>query len=81
MRDERGVCFWSFTQWKQLLSETGFHILENPNRPEGGSLFYTNPWIVQNRYEGHAQLFTPGGSLLPWPPTNLILVAEKPKRT
>ncbi len=74
-------CFWSFTQWKQVLSDTGFHIIENPNQPERGSRVHTNPWIVQNRYEGHAQLFTPGGSPLPWPPTNLILVAEKPTRT
>ena len=74
-------CFWSFTRWKQVLSETGFHILENPNQPERGSRVYTNPWVVQNRYKGHVQLFTPGGSPLPWAPTNMILVAEKPKRT
>jgi hypothetical protein len=70
-------CFWSFTQWKQALAEAGFHILENPNQPERGSRVYTNPWIVQNRYEGHAQLFTPGGSPMPWPPTNMVLVGEK----
>lgn len=72
-------CFWSFTQWKQVLAEIGFHVIENPNQPAQGSRVYTNPWIVENRYEGHAQLFTPGGSPLPWPPTNMVLVAEKPK--
>ena len=24
-------CFWGFTRWKQALSETGFHVLEDPN--------------------------------------------------
>jgi len=71
-------CFWSFTQWKTALVEAGFEIIENPNQPERGSRVYTNPWIVQNRYEGHAQLFTPSGSPLPWPPTNMVLVARKP---
>ena len=71
-------CFSSFTKWKQVASETGFHILENPNGPERGSRVYTNPWIVQHRYQGQAQLCTPGGSLLAWPPTNMVLVAEKP---
>ncbi len=70
-------CFWSFSKWKQVLAETGFSILENPNQPEHGSRVYSNPWIVQNRFETHAQLFTPGGSPLAWPPTNMILVAEK----
>jgi SAM-dependent methyltransferase len=74
-------CFWSFTQWKQVLAEVGFSVVENPNQPETGSRTYTNPWIVTNRYEGHAQLFTTSGSPLPWPPTNMVLVAEKPKRT
>ena len=71
-------CFWSFTEWKQALSEAEFHVLENPNPPERGSRVYTNPWIVQHRYERHAQIFTPGGSPLAWPPTNMVLVAEKP---
>ncbi|HYG34164.1 MAG TPA: methyltransferase [Clostridia bacterium] len=70
-------CFWSFTRWKQVLSETGFHIIEDPNQPEKGSRAYTNPWIVKNRYEGNPQLHSVGGSPLSWPPTNMVLVAEK----
>jgi SAM-dependent methyltransferase len=73
-------CFWSFIHWKQVLSETGFQILENPNQPEKGSRVYTNPWIVKNRYEGHVQLSSVGGGSLPWPPTNMVLVAERPVR-
>jgi SAM-dependent methyltransferase len=73
-------CFWSFSKWKQALSDAGFRLIENPNQPEAGSRAYTNPWIVENRYEGHVQLFSPGGSCLPWPPTNMVLVAEKPRQ-
>lgn len=72
-------CFWSFSQWKQVLSDAGFRILENPNQPQAGSRTCTNPWLVEKRYEGHAQLFTPGGSPLAWPPTNMVLVAQKEK--
>jgi SAM-dependent methyltransferase len=71
-------CFWGFTQWKRALSEAGFHVLENPNHPESGSRSFVNPWSVQNRYEGHVKLCTPSGSPLAWPPTNMVLVAEKP---
>ncbi len=70
-------CFWSFTQWKQSLADAGFQILENPNQPAHGSRVYSNPWIVQNRYEGHAKLSSPAGAPLPWPPTNMVLVAQK----
>jgi SAM-dependent methyltransferase len=70
-------CFWSFSQWKKVLSETGFEILEHSNDPAKGSRVYTNPWIAQNRYEEHVGLFDPAGSKLPWPPTNLILIAER----
>ncbi len=73
-------CFWGFTHWKQVLSEIGFQVLENPNQAEHGSRVYTNPWIVKHRYEGHVQLFSVGGASLVWPPTNMVLVAEKPNR-
>ena len=71
-------CFWSFDSWKRVLSQAGFLVLENPNEPAAGSRVYTNPWIVQHRYEGHVTLEDPNGSTLPWPPTNMVLVAEKP---
>jgi hypothetical protein len=70
-------CFWSFTRWKSVLGELGFHIHENPNKPGAGSRVYTNPWVVQNRYEGHVSLLDTKGHPLPWPPTNMVLVAEK----
>ena len=71
-------CFWGFAKWKAILTETGFDIRENPNNPAEGSRVYTNSWIVQNRFEGHVALFSTAGEALPWPPTNMVLVSEKP---
>ncbi len=72
-------CFWSFEEWKQVLTDTGFNVLENPNDLTSGSRVYTNPWIVKNRYEKHAALYDiQSGERIPYPPTNMILVAEKP---
>jgi SAM-dependent methyltransferase len=71
-------CFWSFQQWKKVFSETGFRISENPNQPERASRSYVNPWIVENRYEGHAKLLNGSGAQLSWPPGNMVIVAEKP---
>lgn len=36
-----------------------------------------NPWIVQNRFEGKFHLSDSGGSPLPFPPTNYLIVGEK----
>ncbi len=73
--------FWEFDDWKRELTAAGFTILENPNQPEISSRVYTNPWIVANRWEGRAALYRqePDGNLipLPWPETNILLVAEK----
>lgn len=73
--------FWSFGQWKAALAEAGFRVLENPNAPQQGSRTYTSQWIVENRWRGKAALYQKvNGRLrpLPNPPTNVVLVAEKP---
>lgn len=36
-----------------------------------------NPWIIANRYRGHARLTTCDGAPLPFPPTNLVIVGQK----
>jgi SAM-dependent methyltransferase len=71
-------CFWSFSNWKRVLTETGFQVIENPNNEAEGSRVYTNPWIVEHRHAGHAEIMEISGQRFPWPPTNTILVAEKP---
>ena len=71
-------CFWSFSQWKKALSEAGFQIVENADQPERGSRFYVNPWIVEHRYSGCVNLLGVDGEPLDWPPSNIVIVAEKP---
>lgn len=72
--------FWDFAEWKGALHAAGFRVVENPNDPERSSRVYTNPWIVQNRWEGKVALFrrhSDGLQPLPFPPTNIVLVGEK----
>ncbi len=76
--------FWDFAEWKGALRAAGFRVIEDPNNPERGSRVYTNPWIVQNRWEGKVALFRrrrdglhDGLQPLPFPPTNMVLVGEK----
>jgi len=71
-------CFWSFSRWKSVLSEVGFQVRENPNKPDVDSRVYTNPWIVEHRYAGRVEITDLDGHPLPWPPTNMVLAAEKP---
>ena len=66
-------CFWDFDEWKAVLAETGFRILQE-------SRAYTNEWIVDNRLKGKVELFERRrGHLarLDYPVTNVILLAEK----
>ncbi len=75
--------FWSVSEWKDALRAAGFIIIENPNTPEVSSRAYTNPWIVEHRYEGKAKLFREVNSspeAIDYPPTNVVLIAEKPLR-
>lgn len=75
-------CFWSFPQWRAVLGEIGFRVLEGGAEVQTGSRAYSNPWIVEHRYRGHvriAQLDAPEADL-DYPPTNMVLVAEKPIR-
>jgi SAM-dependent methyltransferase len=71
-------CFWGFGQWKAALSEAGFEVLENANQLGRGSRCYANPWIIQHRYTGSVRLIGTDGEALDWPPTNMVIVAEKP---
>jgi SAM-dependent methyltransferase len=71
-------CFWSFSQWKKALSDAGFQIVENADQPERGSRLYVNPWIVEHRYSGCVNLLGVDGEPLDWPPSNIVIVAEKP---
>jgi len=71
-------CFWSHAQWSVVLGETGFRLLEAGPQFSAGSRVYANPWILEHRYRGHVELTDLAGTALPFPPTNQVLVAEKP---
>ena len=65
---------------QNVLSESGFHVLENPNAPLAGSRAYASEWIVKNRYEGKVKLFERtdvGLNEMEYPVTNMVLVGEK----
>lgn len=73
--------YWSFSDWQRELEAIGFRLLQDRSRPEANSRSYVNPWIVENRYQGTARLFHHDGQALqplPFPPTNVVLFAEKP---
>lgn len=63
-------CYWSYADWTAALTEVGFRI-----RPE--SRVYTNPWIVENRWQDTVRWTDEDGNPLSWPPTNMVLVAGK----
>jgi hypothetical protein len=66
-------CYWSFADWRAAVSHAGFRV-------HPASRAYVNPWLVENRYRGKADLFDlSDGKLVPreYPVTNMLLIAEK----
>lgn len=66
-------CYWSFADWRNAVEQAGFRV-------HPASKAYVNPWLVENRYRGKAELFDlRGEQLLPrdYPVTNMLLVAER----
>jgi hypothetical protein len=69
--------FWSFEEWKQALRSVGFVV-------NNASHVYTNEWIAEKRWKGKVALFRRSeNQLIPlsYPPTTVVLVAEKPPDT
>jgi hypothetical protein len=66
-------CYWNFADWRKAVERAGFAVL-----PE--SYAYANPWIIDNRYRGKAEIFRKTDDLLEpmaYPVTNMVLIAEK----
>jgi hypothetical protein len=66
-------CYWSFSRWKQAVEQASYTV-------HPGSHAFTSSWLVENRYRGKAELFRAAGDgleALPYPVTNMVLVAEK----
>ena len=65
--------FWSFSQWKKVLEKIGFKIVE-------GSKSFQSQYIIDKMYKGKAILYKKVGKnieKIDYPPTNMILAAEK----
>ncbi len=56
--------------WRAALKNAGFEPLHLQE--------YANPWIIKNRYEGVVEVLDDAGKKLPWPPTNMVVVGQKP---
>lgn len=75
-------CFWSIDEWRQALNDAGFELIEHEVEGKRLSRVYCNPWITENRFKDKVRLSLPGqpSTFLDYPPTNMVLVAEKPSR-
>lgn len=72
-------CFWDLDQWRKELNEIGFTLLESSSAHKATRI-YCNEWIVKNRWEGKITLQDPdSGKSIDYPPTNMVIVAEKPQ--
>lgn len=60
---------FSLDEWKAMVERHGFRLRELHG--------YVNGWIAANRYEGAVALFDAAGDPLPWPATNVVVVAER----
>lgn len=65
---------YSYSTWCSILTSVGFRIAP-------GSRSFLNPYIIETMYRPRAEVFTQKRKTLvaePYPPTNMILVAERP---
>jgi ubiquinone/menaquinone biosynthesis C-methylase UbiE len=74
--------FWDINEWKQELTKVGFVAVNDDSADPKYSKAYANEWIIKNRYQPTATLWTmnESGKLVefPYPVTNMVLVGEKP---
>jgi hypothetical protein len=66
-------CFWSFNDWQKTLKKYNFKILKESHD-------FTNPRIVENRFEWKVEFFKKNGNKLEsldYPVTNMVMVVEK----
>ena len=58
----------------------GFRVLENPNEPALGSRAYASAWRIEHSFAGKVAFYDEGPAgptPLPFPVTNMVLIAEK----
>ena len=65
--------FWSFEEWKKQVEKAGFTVSQQ-------SVAFSNPWIVENRFEKKTELYQMKDEQLVkmnYPLTNMFLICEK----
>jgi hypothetical protein len=67
LREEYSFC--SQREFEELFSSRGLRLISAQE--------IHNPWIVNNWFEGKFRISDCAGNLLPFPPTNFIIVGEK----
>lgn len=68
--------YLTLPQYKNLLRDIGFKVIYAKS--------YRNPWIVKHRWQGKIKIYQNtkrGLNPLPYPDTNVVIVAEKPRKT
>ncbi len=61
--------FWTLAQFARIAEAAGARVIR--------AAPVHNPWIVQNRFAGQARRFDERLRPLPWPATNMVLVAQR----
>ena len=68
--------YLTLPKYKKMLQNIGFKVIFARS--------YRNPWIIRNRWQGKVKIYKKtkkGLSPLPYPDTNVVIAAEKPKKT
>ncbi|MCR0985078.1 class I SAM-dependent methyltransferase [Roseomonas populi] len=67
LREE--YAFWPLRRFAEVVEGAGARVVRAAE--------VRNPWVVQNRFAGRARRWDERGRPLPWPATNMVLVAQK----
>jgi SAM-dependent methyltransferase len=67
LREE--YAFWPLHRFADVVEEAGARVIH--------ATTIHNPWVVRNRFEGRARRMDEHHRPLPWPSTNMVLVAQR----
>ena len=67
LREE--YAFWPLRRFAEVVEQAGARVLR--------AAAVRNPWVVRNRFAGRARRLDERNRVLPWPATNMVLVAQR----
>ena len=67
LREE--YAFWPLQRFAAVVEDAGARVIH--------AATVRNPWVVRNRFEGQVRRMDERHRPLPWPPTNMVLVAQR----